>query len=730
MILAFLKELAEQQTGEKIDQAVVTVPAYFSHIQRQQTDEAGRLAGFREVVTLLEPVAAALAYSLASEAERLRIFVYDLGGGTFDATVLEKDRYGGITVLSFGGDPFLGGDDVDARLARHMIKRLAAQGHRLELNLDAPADYSRFQRFKFYAEVAKKELSKQETVTLTHQGFLEDQDGATIDLDLTLTRAELEECARDLIQRSIEESQKTLAKNEIPLDSIDEVIMVGGMSRMPLAQAMLGEAFRREPRVVDPDLIVARGAAVKAAEVFGEQAVAESGLRLELRYDRATDKSHTTISGLFDRPLHDHTVYLLSPTVELAAPINGGDRFSFDQVPLTSNADNVFTLSVEDTNENPVIERELTITHQPGASGIIVSPGSVVTKPIQIWTSDGQVVLFPENTALPHAASRTFKTGDQSGQIIAPIWEGDSEVARLEIKDIPPDLKIGTPVIIEVSVEADYQIHASATVPDIQRNVAIKFKIDPVDVSHITPDFVRGEMARLDQESVEVLTKCPSAEAAQLFQFHFRQVKNQIEVELSEPEPKRAKLLEKLGELDALIKKLPSEDKSAQLQPTYEEFSERLRQIVDQASESHHPSLAGALPQITALEEKARAAWQQRDAFAWARVQDQLGAIAQMLKPKMDPREEALGWAAFIVKLQLPEIRQAAAGRYSAEIAEIENEAIMAFGLLERGAIDAPEAVNRLIQLYQTRVVPLRQKLGLLSKAEPQVAAGGGLLKS
>ncbi len=526
-VLSFLKELAESRIGAAIDRAVVTVPAYFNHIQRQQTDEAGKAAGFREVVTLLEPVAAALAYSLSSEQETLRVFVYDLGGGTFDATLLEKDLHGGISVLAFGGDPFLGGEDVDARLARVLLQKLTR--YRLDLDLERPEDASRFQRLKFYAELAKKELSEREEASLVRQGLFEDQEGDTVDLDLTVTRRELEKCAEDLVQRSIDESLATLEKAGVPLSSIDEVILVGGMSRMPLVQRRVAEAFQRQPRLVDPDLIVARGAALKAAEVFGEQAVAGSGLRVELHFDRNTDQDRVRIGGRLDRPLTGHTVYLLGGLDELSLTIEGMDRFSFENVSLVPDSENVFTLSIEDAQETLVLEHEVHIVHSASARRVLRSPGSVVTKPIAVWTVDGREVLLPENTALPHSVSHTFETADQSGRIVVPIWEGNHEVTRMEIEEIPRDLRIGTHVVVSVQIHSDYRIEAVARVPEIDRSVQIDFRIEPVDTSKITPDFVRRELAALEQEARAAEAECSGETARELFRVRWAALREQIE---------------------------------------------------------------------------------------------------------------------------------------------------------------------------------------------------------
>lgn len=726
LILSYLKQLGERQVGDVIDRAVVTVPAYFNHIQRQQTDEAGKQAGFREVITLLEPVAAALAYSLSSDKEKLRVFVYDLGGGTFDATVLEKDSYGGITVLSFGGDPFLGGDDVDSRLAGLLLKRLQEKGYSLDLDLETPADFSRFQRLKFYAEFAKKELSTQGAVTLTRQGLFEDKAGDTVDLDMPVTRQELEDCVRDLILRSINESLDTLRKKEIAPETIDEIIMVGGMSRMPLVQQMLAEAFNREPKVVDPDLIVARGAVIKASEVFGEQEVAESGLRLELRYDRRTNKDRVQIGGLFDRPVRAHTIYLTNDSLELSQRLDGTDRFSFENVALLPGRDNVFALSVED-GDQPIIEREIVISQDAEASQVLVSPGSVVTKPIAVWTVDGLEVFFPENTMLPHTVSHTFETADQSGRIIAPIWEGNHEVSRLEIHDIPTDLKLGTPVVIEVCIESNYKIKASAHVADIQRKVSIEFQIEPVDTSGVTPDFVRGQLQELDRQAQEAIADCPSDEAVMIFKIRYQAVKDQIEIELSEIEPKRAKLQEKLREMAALIQNLPSKQEHIELRPTFEEFSNRLTETITEAIESNHSNLPSVRPQIDILREQARKAWASKDPIAWCRVNDQLAAVEGILAPEVYPTEKALGLAAFIIANQIPELEAAARGRYSYEIQGIQSAAMDIFMKVQVGAMEPREAIGRIIALYQDKVVVLRQKLGLASEKAPMVVPSSAI---
>jgi molecular chaperone DnaK (HSP70) len=724
MILRHLKDTAERACGRTIDRAVVTVPAYFNHSQRQHTDDAVRHAGFKEVVTLLEPVAAALAYSLGSDRPSLRVFVFDLGGGTFDATVLEKDMHGGLNVLSFGGDPHLGGDDVDARLAQLILARLQRRGFRLDLDLNRPEDYSRFQRLKFYAEIAKKALSRQPAAEIVRQGLFEDREGVTVDLEETITRQDLEGCCRDLIERSVHASLATLQKEHaaIAIDSIDEIIMVGGMSFMPLVQTMVAEAFGRTPKLVDPDLIVAKGAAAKAAEMFPDREETVSGLALELRFDRCTDQSRTRISGVFDRPLRGYSVFLTRGRDEKFETIDGKDRFAFD-VALVPGTENVFGLSVEDECESRVIEREIRIVHNPSVAPVLASPGSVVTKPIKVWTVGGPHILFQENTALPHTTSDHFETADQSGRIIAPILEGDQEVARLEIHDIPQSQRIGTTVTITITIRADYRIEASAKVHELDREVKIDFEIKPVDVSGITSDYVRQQLRDLDGRADQAVRDCPSPDSVKVFRLQFALAKDLIESELGEAEPKRAKLKEKLTEMASLIQRLPARERGIDLKPTLEQFGTRLSEVLSFAVEHGHSRLGEVEPRLDELRRQAREAWENRDAIAWRRVNRQIDDIQGMLAPELSPMDKALAWSAGILMQIVPELEQAARGRYSVEIAGIKERAAKVFYMVQNHLADPNQGVAEIARLYQEQVLPLQGKLGLTAREAPVAAS-------
>jgi molecular chaperone DnaK (HSP70) len=714
MILSYLKQLAEARIGEIVDRAVVTVPAYFSHIQRQHTDEAARRADFREVVTLLEPVAAALFYSLQSARERMRVFVYDLGGGTFDATVLEKDAEGGLTVLSFGGDPFLGGDDIDARLVRFILDRLQKQGYRLDLDLAKPEDYSRFQRLKFYAELAKVQLTDQVEVPLVRQGLFRDQEGNLVDLDIMLTRRDLEECSGDLIGRTIAASMATLEKadRKIPIDSIDEIIMVGGMSRMPMVAERLAREFGKTPKLVDPDLSVALGAAVKAAEVFHERLQASSGIRLDLHFDRRTDQRRTRVSGLFDRKICKHTVFLTAAQddLELFQVMDGKDRFNFEHVPLAAETINRFHVSLEDAEENIVLQQDIEIVHDSKTVPILSSPGSVVTKAIAVGTVDGVQVLFAENTPLPYTVRQEFQTTDNSGRIVAPILEAENEIERFDIRDIPTTLPAGSRVQVEITIRSDYHIEAKASVPELGREVKIDFDISPVDTSGINREYVRRRLAQLEQDKEAAVDQCPSREKSEVVKFRFDVLRDEIEAELREIEPKPAKLREKLTGMEFLIERLPQKSAEVVLKPSHEDFIRLLSGIVTHAMETQHPKLAELRPGIDRLRKAALDAWTGRDEAAWSRANKELVDLYSAL---ITAKERAEDFYFMIVEDLVTKMKSAAKGKHNAEIEGIKEAATAVFLNLQAGVLKPEEAITDLVRIHRSRVVPLSRELGL-----------------
>ncbi len=263
LILQYLKKAAEDYLGREVKKAVITVPAYFNDAQRQATKDAGTIAGLEVVRIINEPTAASLAYGLDKKKNE-KIAVYDLGGGTFDISILEIGE-GVFEVLSTNGDTHLGGDDFDQRIVKWLIEEF-----KQETGIDLSNDRSALQRLREAAEKAKIELSTMLETTISLPFITADHTGPK-HLERKLTRAKLELLVEDLIKRTEGPVRQALEDAKLRPEDIDEVILVGGMTRMPKVQEKVKEIFKKEPhKGVNPDEVVAVGAAIQGAVLGGE----------------------------------------------------------------------------------------------------------------------------------------------------------------------------------------------------------------------------------------------------------------------------------------------------------------------------------------------------------------------------------------------------------------------------------------------------------------------------
>ena len=260
-----MKETAEAYLGENVEQAVITVPAYFNDAQRQATKDAGKIAGLEVLRIINEPTAAALAYGLDKKEART-IAVYDLGGGTFDVTILEIDD-GLFEVKSTNGDTYLGGEDFDMRIVDYL-----ASEFKKENGVDLKKDKMALQRLKEAAEKAKIELSSSQQTEINQPFISMDPNGGQpLHMVLKLTRSKLESLVADLVKQSLKPCQAALKDAGLAKGDIDEVVLVGGMTRMPKVMEEVSNFFGKEPhKGVNPDEVVAMGAAIQAGVLQGD----------------------------------------------------------------------------------------------------------------------------------------------------------------------------------------------------------------------------------------------------------------------------------------------------------------------------------------------------------------------------------------------------------------------------------------------------------------------------
>ncbi|MEJ5307667.1 MAG: molecular chaperone DnaK [candidate division WOR-3 bacterium] len=263
MILQYLKKAAEDYLGEEVTQAVITVPAYFNDSQRQATKDAGKIAGLEVLRIINEPTAASLAYGLDKKKNE-KIAVYDLGGGTFDISILEIGD-GVFEVLSTNGDTHLGGDNFDERLVDYLAEEFMKEN-----GIDLRKDKTALQRLREAAEKAKMELSTVMETTINLPFITADQNGPK-HLEMKITRAKLETLVEDLLKRTLTPCERAIADAKISKEEIDEVVLVGGMTRMPAVVKLVKEFFGKEPhKGINPDEVVAIGAAIQGGVLAGD----------------------------------------------------------------------------------------------------------------------------------------------------------------------------------------------------------------------------------------------------------------------------------------------------------------------------------------------------------------------------------------------------------------------------------------------------------------------------
>jgi molecular chaperone DnaK len=701
-ILRLLRDMMARTLNDPrqlLDSAIITMPAYFNHNQIEATRQAGELAGFEVVELLHEPTAAAIYYSWLGHHGDATYLVYDLGGGTFDVSII-RCRLDDYEVLSVSGDPFLGGDDFDRLLATHLVESgtWRMEGERRAGGVNppvlapgilqglfepaTPAGARNFARLVRVAESIKIELTDRERAERYVPDLIEAEDGQTLNLEASVERGVFHRLIRDKVDRTIDCCRDALARAReragLNLSDIDYVILVGGSSRVPLVRDTVRAAFcnadlaehvrNLDPLLHEPDLCVAYGAALRAA-THGTRFLFPR-VELHLTSPVNTRDLSYPATGVVrlesgDAALDGGSVRIRSLATGLSEEAFLDERGTFAQeVELQPEMDNALEFAVCDGLGQEMARVVAMVRHQSSAPqlGQAVLPTQLITKPLQIevLSRGGQrvkQVVAPIGATLPGVFSCTCRTHDQSGCIVVPIFEENRIIKQMVIDDLDPALPIGSPVEVEFAIDVKHTIEVRVRVRLPARSVSEGDTYERCETATLSapPPPCRPTRAEIDAVQSQIDELLPKFSGS--FRTRQRTRAMQIRQDLFESlryddEPKA---IQRMAELRELLQQLET-SLGQMLDPPWPRFAQLVQHCLSLAAEVAEKT--GRTPEelgehIRAQERYAEQAYEDHNQTLYRECNDNLekyaGYLTQLLRdalprpprPSRPPEEEA-----------------------------------------------------------------------------------------
>jgi molecular chaperone DnaK len=706
-ILRLLRDMLARtlhDPGRQIDSAIITMPAYFNHNQIEATRQAGEQAGFEVVELLHEPTAAAIYYSWVEHHGDAVYLVYDLGGGTFDVSIIRR-RLDDYEVLSVSGDPFLGGDDFDRLLATHLVERgswfapgsagvsppagragetpaLPAETLSRLFDLATPAGAVNFAHLVQVAEGIKIELTDAERVERYLPDLIRDEEGRPLTLEVSVERGQFHRLIRDKADRTIDCCRDALARARervgLGLTDIDYVILVGGSSRVPLVRDTVRAAFCNpdlaehvrclDPLLHEPDLCVAYGAALRAA-THGTR-YEFSGVELHWTSPVNTRDLAYQATGVVrmesaDGALDGGSVRIRSLATGLTEEAFLDERGTFAQeLELLPETDNALELAVCDGAGQEMARVTVIVRHQTEARqlGQAVLPTQLITKPLQIevLSRGGQrvkQVVAPIGATLPGVFQCTCRTHDQAGRIVVPIFEENRIVKQMVIEALDPNLPIGSPVEVEFAIDVKHNIDVRVRVRVPARSAGEGDFYERCETASIEapPPPRRPTRADIDAVQKQIDELLPQFSGS--FRTRLRARAMQLRQDLFEAlryddEPKA---IQRMAELRELLQQLET-SRGQMLDPPWPRFAQLVEHCLSLAAEVADKTGRDRVElceHIRAQERYAEQAYEEHNQTLYRECNDNLekygGYLMQLLRdtlprpprPSRSPEEEA-----------------------------------------------------------------------------------------
>ncbi len=655
-VLAYLKSIAEQALGRVVDSAVITHPAYFDPAMIEETGEAARAAGFAfdsEIHLLQEPTAAALTYLRADDRDPLRILTYDLGGGTFDVTLLER-RSGVPMVKNYGGNRLLGGYNFDRLLAEWLLGRMRDRGVQIALDESNPLDRAKWAKLLHLAEDVKIRLAGARTDAFPvpiKETLFPDDNGHVITLTDRITRQQF----TDLIQPLLDETThgqggegetkgclKTLQEVGWTIDDLHEVILVGGSCAAPWVVETVTRDLGKPPLCdCEPDFCVAVGAALKAAAIADHGLAPGGDRRLELSYPAQSTSEMIVVGGCVlpveGQPLPvGLQAHLASAGVRPAeAKVSEDGRFTFRDVDVQPESTTRFTLTVADGEGRTFAEQEFDVRHTYDADDLLPPVLTVLPKPLYIEVAGGLKPLAEEGRSLPAHCEETFVRTNNLPDIEIRLFQESEQIGTVVIPDVPSEAGLGCKVVLSADVSGNNRITGRATVHtrsgSVVREAPVDVRIPRMKIPELDALRVEFRVLQSDLEERLDLEKDSTTRAAMRADGDL--LADKIRALLDAPFSDRQEIWLALRQLSRTAKPV-----RVALDPSREVFDKlvvAVRGILHERAQD--PTAQAYVPIVDKAAQDGQVAYDRRDQKAWGQGFRILRDTYEKLKPAPEP---------------------------------------------------------------------------------------------
>ena len=729
-VLQRMCSMVEQALGGKIQNAVVTHPAYFDALAIAATKEAALLIGLN-VELMMEPIAAAMAYTFKDTSALMRVLVYDLGGGTFDVTLVERTS-GRFLPRAFGGNRELGGYNFDKRIATKMLNSLREKNYKFNIDQDRPELDARWACLMHHAEQLKIKLSSSPKAELRMPGIFRDDSTPpkAVSMAFAITRQEFLDLIENELNETITATRAVLTKAGCQTSEINHLVLVGGSSRIPVIHERLEKEFGLKP-VCDEDtldLSVAIGAAMAASQM-GKL----DGQVLLENVPAVTDMQKLTISGrvLPGDEVTDlaNCVVTVRGGIDDETTITGGNGGFHMTVLLNEDLENTLELIVETSDGRVLLQKTLTVMHDAGSAPPPPPPKPALPKPISVATETGFTELAPENVTLPFQNTMAFVTVQELAEIPIEIYQEDMLLSTLIIKGFSSPVPANCRVEMKLEVGENYQMKLTVTVPSAGITKSQEIKLQKVTIP--ATEELRAQFQQLRAEYYSRLENMPDGDAKARTAAECDRLVEEIQEILETEHPERIQVFMLLKKLHILVRQIAA---MGNLRPTKAEFEtmlQKVNELLPKAIQKQPAMEQQRLPEtIELLKKQALLAYQEGDAAAWTqhttKVDDIRRQLAQIVEGGDRPTLPPAPVLKMLFDSSIDELEQAAAAKpkdFPAHVLErargelkTARQKLTACDL-SRG----PQSQQELIGIYQQHIQTAEQ---LLDRK-----AGGGVLK-